>query len=641
MDKYLKNKKIKYKFQGDIEPHEVMLDKFAKKHEEQLGLRERRFEVPLLRKSIFIYLGFCFLVIFLLFARTAYIQIANGKQLSVEAESNRYIFHKIQAERGVIYDDNMKQLVYNVPVFRLVYNKDSGPQGEAALREVANILKENFADLKSDVDAQNSNLVVVDPNLDHSTLIILETKIDNLTGFSIQQNLIRDYPEGTTFSDVIGYMGKVSKDELEGDPTFYSPLDYVGRDGLEKTYEDFLRKNPGQAKIERDAMGDTISSQIVELPKSGDNLKLWLDAGLQEKATAAAEQILKDSDAKSAVVIAMDPNTGGVLALVSIPSFDNNAFSQGDVTALGNIFSDPNQPLFNRAISGIGFPTGSTIKPLIASAALQEKVIKPDKYILTYGYIEVPNEYDPSIIYRYNDNNNHGWVDMRQAIAESCNVYFYTIGGGFKDYGVTGLGPQRIEQYLGLFGWNQKTGIDLPSEGEGVLPTLDQNWRLGDTYHLSIGQGPFSITPIQVAAAYSAIANGGKLLQPEIVHEILDDQNNVIKEIQPVVVRDNFIDSQNLEVVKEGMRQGVTGQNSPLATSLSLNDLPVKVAAKTGTAQTSQEDVYENWISLFAPYDNPKIVLTVMVEDVHGVKAVATPIAHEILQWYFSQEQGL
>jgi len=346
-----------------------------------------------------------------------------------------------------------------------------------------------------------------------------------------------------------------------------------------------------------------------------------------------------------------------VLALVSYPSVDNNLFSKGiSPQEWKKINEDPSTPLFNRVISGT-YLTGSTIKPLIASAALEEKIISPEKKINDdKGKILVQDYWNPEKIWEYEDWAIHGWTAMRKAIAESCNVYFYTIGGGYQDQ--EGLGPTRIKEYLELFGWNSKTGIDLPGEVEGFIPDPawkktyfenkeDQVWVDGDTYNLSIGQGYLKITPLEVATSFLPIVNGGKMFQPEVVKEIVDSEKNLVEEIKPKIIRDynppttlplaegerapNFIDPKNLQIVREGMREAVTYGSATV-----LNDLPVKVAAKTGTAELGG-NYYHNWITVFAPYENPEIVLTIVIEKVKDVRVAALPVAREILNWYFTK----
>jgi len=636
-----KNKKIKFDFKNDIEPHEVLLDSLAKKREAELGLSEKKLEVPLLKKILQGLLIFSFILILILFGKTIQLQVVEGKNLSVLSEKNKFIIHQIQAERGVIYDKNLNQLVFNWPSFDLVcqntdWENKNEEEKDKILKEISEITKKNFEELKQKIE-EGEDLIV--ENLDHQTLIILETKIGELPGFRIEQNPIRYYPDGRTISHLIGYTGKIKSEELKAAPEFYTISDYIGRDGLEKSYEEILRKNPGKLKIERDAQGHIISKETIQLPESGKSLVLWLDSELQKKIQEELEKEIKIVGAKGGVAVALDPKTGGVLALVSYPSIDNNLFSKRiSQEEWKEIEEDPLKPLFNRAIAGT-YLTGSTIKPLIASAALEEKIISPEKKINAQGKILVQDQWNPEKIWEYKYWAVHGWTDIRKAIAQSVNVYFYTIGGGYGDQ--KGLGPTKIKEYLEKFGWNQKTGIDLPGEAEGFIPDKewkkktfpnDPGWWDGDTYNLSIGQGFLQITPLEVAASFVSIANGGKLLQPQVVKEIIDSKKNPIEEIKPKVIRENFIKPENLQIVREGMRQAVT---SGSATGW-LDQLRVPAAAKTGTAELGKE-FYNNWVTVFAPYEDPQIVLTIIIENVKGVQTAALPVAKAVLEWYFAR----
>ena len=635
----------------DIEPHEILLDKLAKRKEEELGISEKKFETPLLKIILPGLLIFSLLLILLLFAKTFQLQILEQKKLTALAEGNKYILKTIQAERGVIYDRNLKQLVFNQPSFDLILEKADFPklakEQNKVLKEVSQILKQNPEDLKKKIAESEALQVLIAENLDHQTLIILETKAAELPGFQIVNNPVREYREGENFSHLIGYTGKIRSEELESQPQFYSLTDYVGRDGLENSYEEVLRKNPGKMRIERDALGNVISKEIIQLPESGKSLVLWLDSDLQKKIREVLEKQRQAFGARGAAAVALDPKTGGVLALVSLPDFDNNLFQKGaDPEKLQELLEDPFKlrPLFNRAISGRGYLVGSTIKPLIASAALEEKIISPEKFIYARGFIEVPDQYHPEKVYIYRDWKVHGWTDLRKAIAQSVNVYFYTIGGGYGEQ--EGLGPTRIKSYLELFGWGEKTGIDLPNEGLGLVPSPewkkayfekkeDQIWYDGNTYYLSIGQEYVLATPLQLSVSIAAIANGGKLFQPRVVKSIVDTE-----EIEPKIIRENFIDSKNLQVVREGMRQTVTQGTA----AGYLNLLEVSSAAKTGSAQTGKFDKYgnellHNWVTVFAPYEDPEIVLTIMLEDVPGVMAAALPVAKEILEWHFTKKE--
>jgi penicillin-binding protein 2 len=641
-----KNKRVKTKFKEDIEPQEVLLDVLAKKKEEELGISEKKFEVPLSRKILQGFLIISLILIFLLFGKTFQLQLVEHKSLSVLAEGNKFKIYQIQAERGVIYDRNYNQLVYNQPGFDLFLEIGNLPESEEEklriLKEVSSILKKDVEELKREIENSESGEILIQKNLDYLPLILLETKINSaeLPGFQIKRNFVRVY--NPDFSHLIGYTGKISSEELKAEPEEYSIFDWVGKSGLEKTYEKILRRNPGKIRIEKDALGNLISQEIIKLPEPGKSLVLWLDSELQKKIKEELEKEFQAIGTQKGAAVALDPKTGGVLALVSLPSFDNNLFQKGgDEIALKKLLEDPQKPLFNRAISG-KYLTGSTIKPLIAAAALEEKIINPNKKINDdKGFITIPNPWNPSLATIKKDWAIHGWTDMRKAIAESCNVYFYTIGGGYGDQ--EGLGPTRIKKYLELFGWNEITGIDLPEEAEGFIPDKDwkkkkfgEAWWDGDTYNLSIGQGFLQITPLEVATSFSAIANGGKLFQPRVVQKIVDSEKNVIQEFQPKIIRQNFIDPQNLQVVREGMRQAVTGVNSPQASAVLLNSLPVPAAAKTGTAELGN-NYYHNWITVFAPYEDPQIVLTIVIENVKGIQAAALPVAKAVLEWYFSR----
>jgi penicillin-binding protein 2 len=625
---------LKYNF--EIEPEEVLLDKLAKKKEEEMGIFEKKFEVPIFKTTIFRFFLFLILLLLFLYLRTFQLQIIQAKDFQTKSEKNKFSISKIRAERGVIYDQNFKQLVFNKPTFDLILKKSELPKDEKEkekiLKEAASILKVDFEKIKEKINSQDEEIKIAE-NLDHRTLIVLETKIDELSGFEIEKRIQREYLDGETISHLIGYLGKT---------------DLGGKEGIEKSYDQVLRESPGKILIERDAKGRILSQKIVELPKPGKSLVLWLDFDLQKKIKEEMEKKIKEVGAKGGAAVAIDPKTGGVLALVSLPSFDNNLFSKGiSQKDWEKLQKDPRNPLLNRATSG-QYLFGSTVKPFIALAALQEKIISPNKKIDCQGKIEIPHRYNPEIIYEFKDWTVHGLTDIRKAIAESCNVFFYTIGGGYKDQ--EGLGPSKIKKYLETFGFGKSVDSDfpIPSFATGLIgdpewkkEKFGESWWDGDTYNMSIGQGYVLTTPLQVAMAYAAIANGGKLLKPRFVKEIVDEEKNVVETIQPEIEKEIQIDPKNLQIVKEGMRWAVTGQNSPHASAVALSNLPVAAAAKTGTAQVSRKDCkdcYTIWISVFAPYEDPKIVLTIVLEDVKGrLSQVVVPVAKEVLNWYFSR----
>lgn len=637
----------KYKIKNssfDVEPHEVFLDKLAQSKEAALGLSEKKFEVPLKERISYILFGVFFILALALFSKVFYFQIVFGKNLRIVAENNKGSVNIIVPTRGIIYDKNMKKLVLNSPAYDLICDRAqfsfSSPQVFKEVNDIADIIGIPLADVASKIQNTDASEVLMADSISHEKLLLLETKINDLQGCSIRQNTARNYVLGPVLSQVLGYTGRINKDEY-ANSSGYSINDYIGKSGLEKYYEPYLRGVPGQAKPVKAEDANEISIE----PVPGNNLVLNIDAGLQKQLYDSLEKSILKMGGKRGAAVAMDPRTGAVLALVSYPSYDDNLFSGGISKDDYNMLqSDPDTPLLNRAIQA-HYPTGSTIKPFEASAALQEKLISPNKQINDQGYILVPNQYDPSIVYRYGGVQPHGWVDMKKALAVSSNIYFYTVGGGYGDQ--QGLGPTKIKQYLSLFGWADKTGIDLPGEYSGFIPdpawkkqTQKSSWTDGDTYNLSIGQSYLQTTPLQVATAYCAIANGGTLYKPQIVDKIISPSASsgqagaIVKQFTPEVIRSGFIDAENLEIIREGMRDGVT---QSYGISKSLNDLPVSVAAKTGTAEIGLKNLYNVWSSVFAPYDNPEIVLVVTAESVSGLGAVTLPVAHDVLNYYFSK----
>ena len=496
-----------------------------------------------------------------------------------------------------------------------------------------------------DYKEEVSQLVLI-RGVDRPTALILESLAVDWPAWRIEKNVQRQYLNGSYFSHILGYTGQVSRQDLEEHPE-YLLNDQIGKAGLECQYDDLLRGKPGQEQIEVDSFGKTQKILAAKPAQPGQSLVLFTDQGLQEKLYQSLESMIKQlsfssQPTKRAAAVAIDPKNGGILALVSLPSFDNNLFAQGisqnQLTALEN---DPDQPFINRAVAG-QYPSGSVIKPLIAAAALEEKIISPYQQINCQGGISVPNKYNPQIVYYFPDWKSHGQTNIIEAIAESCNVFFYAIGGGFDRQ--EGLGIDRIKEYLQYFGLGQSTHLDLPQESIGLIPDQEwkeknkpgEKWGLGDTYHVAIGQGDILVTPIQMAAAISSIANGGTLWRPRLVDKIIDSEEPLeaaqAEEISAEIIKKGFIEADNLQVVQKGMRQAVlTGSAQALA------DLPVKAAGKTGTAQFGSKDQTHAWFVGYAPYQNPEIVLAVLIEGGGEGHQSAVPVAKEVFKWYFSQ----
>jgi penicillin-binding protein 2 len=336
----------------------------------------------------------------------------------------------------------------------------------------------------------------------------------------------------------------------------------------------------------------------------------------------------------------MNPQTGEILSLVSIPNFDNNLFAAGiKPDQYSELINDDRQPLFNRAVSGT-YSNGSTMKPVVAAAGLQEGVISAGSTVTCHGEIDVPNQYNPSIVYSFPCwlKSGHGTLSVEGAIAQSCDVFFYTVSGGNGD--IQGLGAERLARYMHLFGLGEKSGIDLPNENEGLAPTpgwkqaaKGETWYQGDTYHMGIGQGDVLTTPLQVLNYTACFANGGTFYQPQLARQIINSDGKIVRDFRPIIKRQNFIKPDNIEVVRQGMRQTVTSGTAKILSSIS-----VPVAGKTGTAEVVAGGEMQAWFTCFAPYDNPQIALTVLLEKGGEGSDYAVPVAKRILDYYFKNK---
>jgi penicillin-binding protein 2 len=630
-------KKRKY-LESDIEPHEVFIDTLAEKKEKEIGISKKRIEVHLSSKKMYSFVLFCFFVLFVLIGRSFYMQIIEKDYYSLLAARNFLSISSNQTERGIIYDREGNQLVYNNPRHDLYFQKTTiSSAEESAIKEVAQLFGYDFQELLEKADDSKGTPVLIKKGLAHEDLVKMETKIEHLSGFYIESSLGRKYEKGEEFAHILGYIGKIDIETLKENPEKYKINDYVGKTGVERYYEDYLSRAGDKIEIERDVVGDVKERKIVDSEGNGENIVLTIDPRLQEISYQKIIEKLEETGLKKVSLVAIDPSNGEILAMVSTPTFDNNIFNQSiSSDSYRELFENKDGAFLNRTIS-IGYPTGSVIKPLLAVAALEEGIISPEKEIYSKGYITVPNPWNPSEVSIFRDFQAHGWRDMREAIAVSSNVYFYSIGGGYEDQ--EGLGATRINKYLRLFGWGEKTGVDIYGEKEGFIPTpewkkenLNDIWRIGDTYNLSIGQGYLSATPLQVTTAFASIVNGGVLLEPHIAKEIIDDDGVLTKQFETVIIRDNIAKQENLEVVKEGMKKTVE-----IGTGKALQEVSVSVGAKTGTAQTSKVNVTNSLISLFAPYDNPEIVMTIVVEEIDGVVPVAVHLARDILSEYYKE----
>lgn len=579
-----------------------------------------------------------FLVLTLLSARLLYLQGWRGAWYRDRAEQNRIRTVRVPAPRGLIVDRNNQPLVMNVANFVLTITPaDLPPKGSERTRvveSVALMTDVTTADVQArlaDRRIRRTDPVTIaeDTNYDRAMSWMLAS--NDLPGVSVATVPTRSYLDGPASAPVLGYVGRVSPEDLARQSDLTS-LSLTGKTGLEKLYDRSLTGLDGQREIERDAYNRSQRVLTDVAPTPGQTLRLTIDRNLQNKLYAELSRAVTEHHSSGGAAVALDPRNGGVLALASAPSYDNNWFidasHRNDVERL---LTDARTPLLNRAISG-QYPSGSIIKPVIAVGALAERIITPSTTILSTGGFTVGRNNFPDW-----KAGGHGLTNLAKAIAESVNTYFYAIGGGYEQQ--PGLGVDRIVKYLQLFGWGRTSGIDLPGEATGFLPTKDWRekqrlspWRLGDTYHLSIGQGDLKVTPLQIALSAAAIANGGTIYEPHLVGAVLDADGRTIRRTEPRIVRSRVVESNAVKAVQTGMRQGVLD-----GSSRALQDLTVPAAAKTGTAQFGREGKTHAWFEAYAPYDRPTIVLAVIVEGAGEGHAAALPVAHRVLAWYFSR----
>jgi len=434
----------------------------------------------------------------------------------------------------------------------------------------------------------------------------------------------RVYDDMPGLSHVVGFV-RYPKSDAAG---VWWREETTGASGVELAYDDDLAGKNGSSMIEIDAQGSVQSRSIVDPPKNGKDLTLSIDAEVQSKLFLLLSSHADRQGFVGGAAVIMDVETGEIVALTSFPEYDNVAFTEGDVEAVEIASNDTRSPLLDRAISGLYAP-GSILKPIFAAAALNENIIDPEKEILSTGAITIPNPYDPSRPSIYRDWTVHGLVDMREAIAVSSDEYFYTIGGGYKDQ--KGLGIDRIDEYARRFGLSVATGIELAGEVRGVIPTPewkletfgeDNPWLLGNTYHTVIGQYGFQVTPIQAVRFTAAIANGGKLLTPQLTASSTPDYTMV------------GIPDSHLQVVREGMRMAVTSPRGD-ATVKSLNISGIEIAGKTGTAQVGVKNEWMNsWATGFWPTEHPRYAYAVVLERAPaGTLSGAAPALRPFFEW--------
>ncbi|MCB0210717.1 MAG: penicillin-binding protein 2 [Anaerolineae bacterium] len=647
------------------------------------------------------------------------LQIVQGAAYRELADANRFRLAQVPASRGVIYDRNDELLVRNRPVYNVIVIPAYLPEDSTAearvfsrlsellnlpittqlepttglnngyfhainhheysrlpQRQIINPRSRRYINQPQGIrDAVNANRVfapflqvVIAEDVDPIIVSKIEEERLSLPGVLIDISPNREYIYKDLLSHMMGYIGPIPAEQFEN----YEPLDYdltdvVGLAGLEFQYEAWLRGIKGLENIEVDVTGQKIRtvSQNVQV-RPGHNLRLSLDLGLQQATAEALQEAMDKVNSKQGVSISLNPQTGEILAMVSLPSYDNNLFSRG-ITAreLSLLSEDPQSPLVDHAIAGL-YPPGSIFKIIPASGGLQEGTITEQTTFVDEGVLYLPNLFQPNNLDLAQPfycwlRNGHGPVNVVSALAWSCNVYFYQVGGGYSPAEYEGLGLTRLGNYARMYGLGETTGIDLPGESGGLVPNEQwkrlnyaESWLTGDTYNMSIGQGFVLVTPLQMINAYSAVANGGTLYRPHLVKEILDADGNLVEEVEPQVIGRVQLDPQNLQLVRQGLWGAINWENG---TAAKFFDVPgIDASGKTGTAEfcdsypacldrDGRVKTSHAWFVTYAPTNNPEIVTIVFVyggKQGAGVAVqgseVAVPVASKILRYYFNIE---
>lgn len=565
-----------------------------------------------------LYAGLAVVVVGLL-ARSFYLQVWAGSGWLARAEGNRVAVEPQVAPRGLFLDSRGKKLVENIPSTDAVLDPVLLPtvQEEAVLFDhLPRLLDMTNEEVQQAVQLarHRQRLTMLKKAVPHEVLLRLEEERGSLVGVRLISGLVRQYTFGISAAHVLGYTSAVTADELAKDVSLLS-IDQTGKTGLEKYYDQALRGKPGAMYTQVNAQSEPLLTMGTKAAQSGQDLSLTLDIELQQ---FIYEQ-LKD---RLGAVVVLEPGSGAVRALVNAPAFDPNVFSQpARQHDLPAELQRPGNPLFNRAVDGT-YPPGSIIKPFLAAAALEERLITPTTTIFSSGGITVGQWHFPDW-----KDGGHGPTTVIKALAESVNTFFYAVSGGYETQ--AGLGVEKIVAYLRRFGWGATTRLDLPSEAAGFLPSpawkekeKHEPWYIGDTYQLGIGQGNVLVTPLQVSVATSVIATQGWRPQPHLVATDPAEGKRLALS--------------GLATVRDGMRAVVTD-----GSARALVDLPIALAGKTGTAQAggdTEKDTHA-WFTSFGPVMQSRYVVTVLLEKGGAGDREAVPVAKAIWKWLLEHDR--
>ncbi|ODA44456.1 Cell division protein FtsI (Peptidoglycan synthetase) [Thermodesulfovibrio sp. N1] len=572
------------------------------------------------------YMGLIFFIFFIIVIRLFHLQIIKGEVYNKLSEQNRVRIIKIPAPRGIIYDRNGIPLVENIPSFSVSLSPEYTQNIDIKiLSEILNIPEEEIANKIKKKPESIYIPIRIKENLTFKEVAMLEARKSEIPGLIIEIEIKRHYVYKEATAHLIGYLGKITEEHIKNNPSFRELPSYfkVGQAGLEYIYDDKLRGIPGEKVVEVDALGRELRLIKEIPPRKGEDLYLTIDAFLQE----SAYETLKNYDG---TFIAIKPDSGEILALVSTPSFDSNLFVEGiDPKYWTALINNPKKPLLNKAIQGL-YPPGSTFKVITALAGLEEGLITPEQILTTcHGGLSFGKW-----TFGCWRKDGHGAVNLRRALAESCDVYFYELGRI--------LGINRISKYAKTLGLGSPTGFSS-DEKNGLVPdeewkkkVLKTNWFLGDTFNTSIGQGFLKVTPLQMALVMATIVNGGIKYKPTI-----------IRNMQPEFEKLN-LNQNNLDIIKDAL---IAVVNEPSGTAAQARSNLIKFGGKTGTVQVVSKKVKEKfsykhfehhaWFIGFAPLDTPEIAFSVIIEHGGSGGAVAAPVAKNILEGYILKKRQL
>ncbi|HUP82815.1 MAG TPA: penicillin-binding protein 2, partial [Candidatus Limnocylindria bacterium] len=543
------------------------------------------------------------LVVGALSTRLFYMQAVQGGYYSDLADANQHKTLPIKSSRGIIYDRAGRELAINIPSYVVYIRPADLPfsQRDAVADELGTLVGVDPVEIIAAVDkyaSQRFELVRIASDISSDAARIIVEESANLPGVEIGIEDRREYEYGALLSHVLGYTSPINADQLDQlSGEGYLPDDRIGQTGVEAKFEDILRGTYGQEQVERDASGRIVRTiQIVQQAQAGNSLELTIDTEIQREATEALQWATDIVGLQHGVIIVANPQTGEILGMVSLPTYDDNMFARGITNAeYQSLIDDPNHPLVNYAISE-QYPPGSTYKLVTASGGLMDRVITPTSILETAGYLEIGP-------YKYRDWNPHGFgpINVTQAYAVSSDTFFYQVAGM--------LGADRLAYWADQWGFGKRTGIDLPAEARGIIPTnawkqatFGQDIFPGEVYHAGIGQGYDAVTPLQLLNAYCALANGGTLYRPQIVHRVLAPDGTVVQDFQPQVQSTVGVDPNVLTTMRLAAREVVTSRHSG-----NLVDLPLVVAGKTGTAEFGTRDPttknlpWHSWFVAFVP----------------------------------------